>query len=156
MYEISIQKVKDDAEQLYRSGGYYCSEAVVASIRANLDPDMPESLIAAASGFPIGVGRSKCMCGAVSGGVISLGYFFGRTGPTTPKDPASVTCLDLCYELSQSFRDNHKNCLCCKVQTHGMDMGSGEHKEQCIAFTGEMAAKTAEIVAREKGLPVAD
>lgn len=154
MKEISIEKVKQDAEGLFRTGGFYCSEAVVAAVRQNLDPEMPEALIATASGFPVGVGRSKCICGAVSGGVISLGYFFGRTQPTTPQDPASVNCLELCNELAQTFRDNHKGVLCCKVQTHGMDMASGEHKEQCISFTGEMAAKTAEIVAREKGIPV--
>jgi hypothetical protein len=39
--------------------------------------------------------------------------------------------------------------LCCSVHTKGMDMASGEHKAQCIAFTGEMAGKAAEIIARE-------
>jgi hypothetical protein len=33
-----------------------------------------------------------------------------------------------------------------------MDMGSGEHKEQCISFTGEIAEKAAEIIVRELGL----
>jgi len=36
------------------------------------------------------------------------------------------------------------------VHTKGMDMASGEHKAQCVAFTGEMAAKTAEIIERER------
>jgi len=30
-----------------------------------------------------------------------------------------------------------------------MDMASGEHKAQCIRFTGEMAEKAAEIIVRE-------
>ncbi len=42
------QKVKEDAENLFREGKFYCSEAIVSSIRANLEPDMPESMIAAA------------------------------------------------------------------------------------------------------------
>lgn len=154
--EISIQKIRQDAEELFRSGGFYCSEALVYAIRKNIDPGMPEGMVAAASGFPVGIGRTKCACGAVTGGVLALGYFFGRTEPTNPKDPASVQCLALCAELSDSFRENHKNVLCCKVQTQGMDMASGEHKAQCIQFTGEMAAKVAEIVAREKGLTVTE
>lgn len=145
---IDIQKVKEDAEAYFRQGNYYCSEAIVASIRDNVAPEMPEALISAASGFPIGVGRSKCMCGAVSGGVISLGYVFGRTGPSTPTDPKSVKTLALANELQQAFRDTHR-VLCCSVHTKGMDMASGEHKAQCIAFTGEMAEKTAQIIARE-------
>jgi C_GCAxxG_C_C family probable redox protein len=147
-----VDKVRQDAEEYFRSGGLYCSEAIVASVRDNMAPEMPEALIAAASGFPVGVGRSKCMCGAVSGGVLSLGYVFGRTGPSSPQDPKSVKSLAAANELQQAFRDSHR-VLCCSVQTAGMDMASGEHKAQCITFTGEMAAKTAEIIARELDRP---
>jgi C_GCAxxG_C_C family probable redox protein len=152
---LSVQKVREDAEAYFRQGNYYCSEAIVASVRDNIAPEMPEALIASASGFPVGVGRSKCMCGAVSGGVISLGYVFGRTGPSTPADPKSVKTMELANELQQAFRDSHR-VLCCSVQTKGMDMASGEHKAQCVAFTGEMAAKTAELIARELGLATVD
>ena len=146
-----VRKVQEDAEAYFRQGQYYCSEAIVASVRDNIAPEMPEAIIAAASGFPVGVGRSKCMCGAVSGGVMSLGYVFGRTGPSSAADPKSVKPLALANELQQAFRDSHR-VLCCSVQTKGMDMASGEHKAQCVAFTGEMAAKTAEIIAREFAL----
>lgn len=150
MFDDSIVRtVQEDAEEFFRSGGFYCSEAIVASIRKNLDPEMPASLIKAASGFPVGVGKSKCMCGAVSGAVIAVGYFFGRSEPSSPQDPASVKCLALANEIQQAFRDNHRGVLCCSVHTKGMDMASGEHKAQCVAFTGEMAAKTAEIIVRE-------
>lgn len=145
---IDVEKVRLDAEQYFRNGQYYCSEAIVASIRDNVAPEMPDAMIAAASGFPVGVGRSKCMCGAVSGGVLALGYVFGRTGPTSPQDPKSVKTLALANELQQAFRDSHR-VLCCSVQTKGMDMASGEHKAQCVNFTGEMAATCAEIIARE-------
>lgn len=144
-----IDKVREDAEEYFRRGNFYCSEAIVASVRDNLAPDMPESMVAAASGFPVGVGRSKCMCGAVSGGVLSIGYVFGRTAPSSPTDPKSVNTLELANELQQVFRNNHR-VLCCSVQTRGMDMASGEHKAQCVKFTGEMAAKTAEIIVRER------
>lgn len=150
-----IEKVRLDAEEYFRRGNFYCSEAIVASVRDNLAPEMPETFIAAASGFPVGVGRSKCMCGAVSGGVLAIGYVFGRTGPSTPADPKSVQTLALANELQQAFRDSHR-VLCCSVQTRGMDMASGEHKAQCVGFTGEMAAKTAEIITRESPLPSAE
>ncbi len=146
--EVSIKKIKNDAEAAYRRGDFYCSEAIVSSIRDNFELDMPEEMIAMASGFPIGIGKSKCVCGAVSGGVMCLGYFFGRTKGGDPKVQRN---LALANELQESFKSNHK-VLCCKVLTHGMDMGSGEHKEQCISFTGEIAEKTAEIIVRELNL----
>ena len=147
---VNIKQVQYDAEELFRIGGFYCSEAIMSSIRKNIDPNMPEALISAASGFPIGVGRAKCMCGAVSGGVLALGYFFGRTSPSTITDPKSQKCMELAHELQESFRKNHKT-LCCHIHVKGMDMQSGEHKKQCVAFTGEMAAKAAELIARELG-----
>lgn len=146
--EINIRKVRSDAEESFRRGDFYCSEAIVSSIKDNFAIDMPDEMIAMASGFPVGIGKSKCVCGAVSGGVLSLGYFFGRTKGS---DPKVQNTLKLAHELQESFRKNH-GCLCCSVHTKSMDMASGEHKAQCISFTGEIAEKTAEIIVRELDL----
>lgn len=146
--EVSIKKIKSEAEELYRKGDFFCSEAIVSSIKNNFEIHMPDEMIAMASGFPIGIGKSKCVCGAISGGVMCLGYFFGRT---IGGDTKVQRTLALANELQESFKSNHK-VLCCKVLTHGMDMGSGEHKDQCISFTGEIAEKTAQIIVRELGI----
>lgn len=146
--EISIKKIREDAEELFRKGDFYCSEAIVSSIKNNFELDMPDEMIAMASGFPVGIGKSKCVCGAVSGGVIAIGYFFGRT---KGGDPKIQKTLELANELQESFRKNH-GCLCCHVHTKGFDMASGEHKKQCVAFTGEIAEKAAEIIVRELNL----
>lgn len=146
--EVSIKKIRHEAEEAYRRGDFYCSEAIVNSIRNNFKLDMPEEMVAMASGFPIGIGKSKCVCGAVSGGIMCIGYFFGRT---KGGDPKIQNTLALANELQESFRQNHK-VLCCHVHTKGMDMASGEHKAQCISFTGEIAQKAAEIIVRELGI----
>lgn len=150
---VSVDKVRIDAEELFR-GGFFCSEAVVSSIRSNFELDIPEEVIAMASGFPIGIGRSKCLCGAVSGGVLALGIFFGRT---VQNDPKVEKNLEVAKELHDYFKDNNgKNALCCRILTKEFDMKSGEHKEQCIRFTGMVAAKVAEIVIREFNLTNTD
>jgi len=154
--EISIKKIRFDAEEVFRIGGFYCSEAIVSAFRKNLDPSMPIELIATASGFPIGVGRAKCMCGAVSGAVIVLGYFFGRVEPSTITCGKITKCMELCFEVQEEFRKMHKGTLCCHIHVKGMDLLSGEHKKQCVMFTGDMAEATAKIIAREYGLKVID
>ena len=147
--EVSVAKIAKDAEDLFR-GGFFCSEAVVRSIRSNFEMDVPEEVIAMASGFPIGIGRSKCLCGAVSGGVMAIGLVFGRT---VQKDPQVEQTLALSKELHDWFKAaNGKNALCCRILTKEFDMGAGEHKEQCIHFTGLVAGKVAEMIIREKGL----
>ena len=147
--EVSIEKIRKDAEDLFR-GGFFCSEAVVSSIRSNFELDVPEQVIAMASGFPVGIGRSKCLCGAVSGGVMSIGLVFGRT---VQKDPKVEKAMTLAKELHDWFKEaNGKNALCCRILTKEFDMGKGEHKEQCIRFTGMVAAKVAEMMVRELDL----
>lgn len=144
--EVSVQKIKKEAEELFR-GGFFCSEAVVSSIRDNFELDVPDTVIAMASGFPVGIGRSKCVCGAVTGGVMCLGLFFGRTKQGDPKVEKNLL---LANELHDYFKAaNGKNSLCCRVLTKEFDMARGEHKEQCIAFTGMVAEKVAQIIIRE-------
>lgn len=151
--EVSVKKIAKDAEELFR-GGFFCSEAVVSSIRTNFELDLPEEIVAMASGFPVGIGRSKCLCGAVSGGVMALGIFFGRT---VQKDIKVEKNLEVAKELHDYFKvANGKNVLCCRILTKEFDMASGEHKEQCIHFTGLVAGKVAEIVVREFNLQNTD
>ena len=151
--EISVSKVRKDAEELFR-GGFFCSEAVVSAIRSNFELDIPEEVISMASGFPVGIGRSKCLGGAVSGGVMAIGLFFGRT---VQKDPKVEKTLELSKELHDWFKvANGKNALCCRILTKEFDMGQGEHKEQCIRFTGLVAGKVAEMIVRELGLKNTD
>lgn len=151
--EVSVKKIAKDAEELFR-GGFFCSEAVVSSIRTNFELDLPEEIVAMASGFPVGIGRSKCLCGAVSGGVMALGIFFGRT---VQKDVKVEKNLEVAKELHDYFKvANGKNVLCCRILTKEFDMASGEHKEQCIHFTGLVAGKVAEIVVREFNLKNTD
>jgi len=139
-----ITQVCQDAEDAY-SGGLQCAEAVVHAIRKNLAPQMPEALVSAASGFSVGVGGGGCLCGAVSGGVLALGYFFGRTFPTTITDPQSQKTIVLAHELQEAFKAKH-SVLCCHVLTKGLEIDSTEQRAYCAAFVGSAAAITAEII----------
>ncbi len=150
--EISLKKVQMDAENNFRSG-FYCCEALMCAIRDNFELDVPREVIAMSSGMAVGVGKSGCLCGALNGGIMALGMFFGRTEPNGPQDPKSIKCMELTKELHDWFKvANGKNATCCRVLTREFDMGRGEHKEQCIRFTGLAAWKVAEIVVRELGL----
>ena len=150
--EGSVRKIIRDAEDNYR-GGYFCCEALMASIRDNFELDIPKEVIGMASGMAVGAGRSGCMCGALNGGILALGLFFGRTEQNGPNDPKVIKCMELTKELHNWFRENNgKKSVCCRVLTKGFDMGKGEHKEQCISYTGLCAGKVAEIIIRELGL----
>lgn len=87
------------------------------------------------------------MCGALNGGILALGLFFGRTEQKGLQDPHVVKCMQLTHELHNWFiKANGKHCACCRILTKEFDMSKGEHKQQCIYFTGICAAKVAQIV----------
>lgn len=146
--DIDINKIRETAENYYRNGDFFCSEAIVKTIKDEFELPISDEIVAAASGFPIGIGGSGCTCGAVSGGVMALGLVFGRQ---VAKDPKVRKTMELTKELHEKFRNNHKS-LCCRILTKGLDMASGEHKEQCISFTGEVAEEVAKIIVRELNL----
>ena len=82
---------------------------------------------------------------------------FGRTVPKGPTDPVVNKVMAMTKELHDWFKvANGKNAICCRVLTREFDMGKGEHKEQCIRFTGLCAWKVAEIICRELGIKVID
>ena len=154
--EVSLKKVQKDAEDSYR-GGFFCCEAVMHAIRSNFEIDVPKEVIGMASAMSVGAGRSGCMCGALNGGILALGMVFGRTEPLGPKDPDVNKCMSYSNELHNWFKENNKkNAVCCRVLTREFDMGKGEHKEQCIWFTGLCAWKVGEIMCRELGITNTD
>ena len=154
--QVSPKAVQKHAEDLYRNG-FFCCEAVMSAIRSDFNVDVPEEVIALSSGMAIGAGRSGCMCGALNGGIMALSLFFGRTTMDGPKDPKVNYCMKLTHELHDWFRDaNAKHANCCRVLTRGFEMAEGEHKAQCIAFTGLCAGKVAEILCRELNIENVD
>ena len=138
-------RIREIAENYYRTGQFYCSEAIVKAINDGFGLNYPNSVVRLASGFPIGIGGAGCSCGAVTGGGMALGMVFGRD---PPEDPRIDRCLGLCRELHTFFAGRH-GCLCCRTLTHNMVLKSPEHMQQCIAFTGEVAGEVAKIILRE-------
>ena len=142
---IDLAKLRTIAENYYRDGDFYCSEAIIKTIKDEFELELPDEIISMASGFPIGMGRSGCACGAVVGGIMALGLFFGRT---KAKDEKVNNAMALSKELHDIFKSKHKF-LCCRTLTKGMTLGSEVHMNQCISFTGEVAYETAKIICRE-------
>ena len=142
-FDVDLERIRKIAEDYYRNGDFFCSEAVVKTIIDEFQIDVSEDVIKMASGFPVGMGGMGCTCGALTGGVMAIGLVYGRS---QGKDPKVNKAMELSAKLYQIFCERHK-VSCCKVLTRGMEKGSPEHMQQCIAFTGEMAYEAAKIIA---------
>ena len=135
--EEILDRVQKYAEELFRSGTYYCSEAVVHTINEILNKPYPEEVVKLASGFPIGMGKAGCLCGAVSGGQMALGMVYGRVEGEPMKD--------IMFEKSKALHDyirEEYHSTCCRVitrQWQGDDFKSEGRKKHCITITGKVA-----------------
>ena len=146
-----LQKMREKAESYYLEGDFGCSETVLKLILENFKTELPEEIVSLATGFRHGVGNSGCLCGALSGGTMALGMFFGRSA--AKEDDKVKKAMKLTNELHKIFKENHK-VTCCRVLTKKLTYGSPEHRQQCAQFVGEIIEETAKIIIREKGADI--
>ena len=140
----AIERARHQAETLYRTGQFLCSEAVFVVANEYLNHPVPAEMVRLASGFPVGMGLAGCVCGAVTGGVMALGIKYGRSTPAA-ETPGMFAASK---ELHDRFKSRRK-CVCCRALIRKFDFGSPEHMEQCIAITGEVAADVIELLIRD-------
>ena len=86
---VSLEQLKKDAVDIFHNG-FACSESVIYSIRKNFELDMSDDAFAMSTGFPWGLGGAGCLCGAVAGGTMCIGYVFGRRKPGEPAGECSA------------------------------------------------------------------
>lgn len=145
--EDVLNHVRETAEEYFRRGDYFCSEAVVQTINDLLGKPYADDIVKMASGFPIGQGKSGCLCGAISGGQMALGMVLGRVhGEAMPDKmfPASADLHDWCRETYGA--------TCCRVITRqwaGDNFMSPERKAHCIQITGATAEWVADRLIEE-------
>lgn len=135
--EEVLDMVQTDSENLFRSGTYFCSEAVLQTINELLGMPYGADVVKLASGFPIGMGKSGCLCGAVSGGQMALGIVYGRV----EGEPMQDKMFEISKNLHDYIKDEY-NSTCCRVitkQWQGDNFKSPERKQHCITITGKVA-----------------
>ena len=142
---VNIEELQKDAVEIFTSG-FACSESVIYAFRKHFEIELSDDAIAMSSGFPWGLGGGGCICGALAGGTMMIGYFFGRR---TPGDPKINKCFELTKELHDYFKATNE-ATCCRVLIKDYpDRNSQERKNHCIEMVKTTVVKTAEIIMRE-------
>lgn len=136
---LLIESVRRNAEGYFQRGEFFCSEAVVHSINELLGWPFAEDITRLASAFPIGLGKSGCLCGAISGGAIALGMVYGRKHGEAMNDKM----FPVSAELHDYIKNVYKS-TCCRVLVKDFEFASPERKAHCVEITGEVASWVAE------------
>jgi C_GCAxxG_C_C family probable redox protein len=132
-----LKSARQQAEGYFKKGDYYCSEAVLTTINQLLGEELPPEIVKLASGFPVGIGKSKCLCGAISGGVMALGLKYGRTEPKAEMPSNSFLRSE---GLHDYIKDKYGSTCCRVITAKFKDFASPERVEHCIGITGDVAA----------------
>ncbi len=114
----------------YFRHGYNCAESIFLAFRDLVAPELDAGLVKMFTVFGGGLGRSGCVCGALSSAEAIIGLFKGRVDNNESLEP--------CYEASSEFYKLFKERFggtCCRVlNTHPFD--SPEHLRNCLKITG--------------------
>lgn len=140
--EKLLDEVQQEAEGYFERGEFFCSESVAQTINNFLGKPYDDTIVKMASGFPIGMGKAGCLCGAVSGGQMALGMAYGRVHG----EEMNEKMFPLAADLHDYIRKEYKS-TCCRVITRqwaGDNFQSPERREHCIAITGKVARWVAE------------
>lgn len=119
--------------------GYSCSESIVsAAAECNI---VPEDLVNVATGFSGGMGTG-CLCGAISGAQIVIGYLNGKFKSNNAR------------VLSKKFIEEFKKAngaTCCRVLTKNFkDFHSPERKQHCVNMVQSSAKILEQILEQSK------
>lgn len=124
----------EKALENFRNGNS-CSESIV---KAAIDEGLcDENLFPAATSFSGGMG-SGCLCGAISGAQIVIGYLYGKNN----KFNNPVCAREKAKAFIEKFKEKH-NATCCRVLSKNFEFHSPERKKHCENMV-ETAAKLLE------------
>ncbi len=117
----------------YHNSGYNCAESIFLTFREQAVPELGEDMVRLASPFGGGLGRSGCVCGALSGAMLIIGAAKGRRNPLQPRKES--------YSLSNEYHDIFRKqfgATCCRVLNRH-EFGSREQGETCFRIITESA-----------------
>jgi C_GCAxxG_C_C family probable redox protein len=129
----------------YHKSGFHCAEAISKAIIETYGKGISEDIIKVATAFGGGVGRTKQdICGALTGGILALGYLYGRSEPGSDWTDAAELSANLRAQFVQRYGTTHCGTLLA-------NFGPQEDMIRCKQLSGEVAGMLVEII-EEHGL----
>ena len=116
-----------------------CAESVFRSLMTVTGQDCPIEVLKMASPFGRGMGEAGCACGALVGGQMAIGVFFGRE--STKGFPPNL-CAEAAKALHKRFVKSN-GAACCRILHKGLPFGTDEQFSACC----KRAVDAAEIAA---------
>ncbi len=129
---------REDKATLYFESGFNCSQSVFTAIaeKHGLDPGTARKI---ASGFGGGIARMQMTCGAVTGGVMAIGYLKGheQAEETEKKDET----YRLIRKFVEEFTGKHHSIECSDLLGFDMNTEEGKAKIKELQLTEKVCLR---------------
>ena len=144
--EVLIGRIRDRARNLYETRQLLCTEAVVSAMNHGLNGGLSDAQATAmAAPFSVAMGESGCLCGALSGAVLSSGLLLGQKHPYCHRKAIR--------EASRQLHDAFKaanGATCCRVLSKTVRHDKKAHFQQCSGLTAQAAEMAARLVVEKR------
>lgn len=137
---MSRKKVEKQAFEYFKSG-YSCSESVFKAITEKYAKNVDSTLSRLTTGLRGGMGSShEEACGALTGGIVALGYLYGRTNP----DDEAKILKEMVIEYMKRFKKEFGTTNCGILLDRFGEQGDDHSK--CQELTAKAAGILADII----------
>jgi C_GCAxxG_C_C family probable redox protein len=143
--EDLIRKIKERARSLYLTRQLLCTESIMVALNQGLDGGLSEAqALATAAPFSVALGKSGCMCGALSGAAMASGLFLGNHHPHRHRREMR----DSARELYEAFKAEN-GATCCSVLSRKVKQDKSAHSLHCANLTAEAAESAARLILKK-------
>ena len=161
----AIKQMAYDLAAFYEKSYGCCSQCVVGAVKNVVAPQISDDVFLAATGLGAGIGSCGYACGALTGGIMVISCFVGRSMREFPNaDKIRTDTFRIARRLVKKFEQEYGECGgdCAAIQTKLMGrsfdlfagdrdafIAAGGHDTVCPAVCGKAAVWTIEILADE-------
>lgn len=122
--EKDFVEVRNQAKRYFRKK-YNCAQSVILAISKVLRIEPPSDLLKSTKIFTGGIGYSGCLCEALGGALLMIGYLYSK-----PEEKAR--------QFFEIFKREFGN-SCCRVLRKGIQFEDRRLKKHCSRITEETA-----------------
>jgi len=125
----------------YHQSGLCCTESIVRSITELYGKESSNAIPRVGSGFCFGIGMTgEDICGTVVGGVMALGFLFGRMN----EHGDNAQACQYAAEFRKRFIEKHGTTNCNEMLKK---FGEQEKMGECKRMTADAAGMIADMIA---------
>jgi C_GCAxxG_C_C family probable redox protein len=144
--EALIGRIRDHARNLYEAKQLLCTEAVVSAMNHGLNGGLSDAQATAmAAPFSVAMGESGCLCGALSGAVLSSGLLLGQKHPYCHRQAMRAASR----QLHDAFKAAN-GATCCRALSKKVRHDKKAHFQQCSGLTAQAAEMAARLVLEKR------